>query len=126
MADSARLDVWLDVSCVFKTRSEAQRACTLGRITVNGQVAKPHRHVKAGDELVITRTGGRKQHIVVSGVADTHIPKAEARRLYEDRTPPPSTEELELRRLERMFGPKPVQRPDRRSRRDVAKRKWTT
>ena len=43
---SARLDQWLDVACLFKTRSEAQKACKLGKVIVNGQTAKPHRPVK--------------------------------------------------------------------------------
>ncbi|WP_369015578.1 S4 domain-containing protein, partial [Escherichia coli] len=50
-----RLDVWLDVACLFKTRSEAQRECKVGRVTVNGVVAKPHRELRVGDELVISR-----------------------------------------------------------------------
>mgnify|MGYP006159785073 CR=1 FL=1 len=43
-----------------------------------------------GDELVIARPGGRKQTVVIRGVIDTHIAKADARELYEDRTPPPT------------------------------------
>ena len=31
-----RLDQWLDVACLFKTRSEAQKACRLGKVSVNG------------------------------------------------------------------------------------------
>ena len=46
-----RLDVWLDVTCLFKTRSEAQKACRGGKVDVNGQAAKPHRELKPGDEL---------------------------------------------------------------------------
>src|SRR4249919_905807 len=34
-----RLDVWLDVACLFKTRSEAQKSCALGRVALNGQPA---------------------------------------------------------------------------------------
>jgi ribosome-associated heat shock protein Hsp15 len=128
MADTVRLDVWLDVACLYKTRSEAQRECKVGRISVNGVVAKPHRDLRVGDELVITRPGGRKQTVVVRALAERHIAKAEARELYEDRTPPPTTEEIETRRLERLFRAtqKPAGRLDRRTQRDVAKRKWTT
>jgi ribosome-associated heat shock protein Hsp15 len=128
MLDGVRLDVWLDVACLFKTRSEAQRECKVGRVVVNGVVAKAHRDVRVGDELVITRPGGRKQTVVIKGLADTHIAKAAARELYEDRTPPPTAEEIEARRLERLFRAtqKPAQRLDRRSQRGVAKRKWTT
>jgi ribosome-associated heat shock protein Hsp15 len=119
--DPVRLDVWLDVSCLFKTRSEAQRACKGGKIVVNGTAAKPHREVRIGDELVITRPLGRKQTVVVQGVADRHLVKAAARALYEDRTPPPTTDEIERRRLERLFRATsgPAITPNRRSRQDV-------
>jgi ribosome-associated heat shock protein Hsp15 len=125
---TVRLDVWLDVACLFKTRSEAQRECKVGRVTVNGVVAKPHRELKAGDELVISRPGGRKQRLVVRRLADKHIAKSAARELYEDRTPPPTAEEIESRRIEKLFqaSQKSGERLDRRTRRTVARRKWTT
>ena len=128
MRDPVRLDIWLDIACLFKTRSEAQRECKVGRVTVNGVVAKAHRELRLGDELVISRPAGRKQILIVRGLADKHIAKAEARALYEDRTPPPTAEEIELRRLERLFraSNKPAQRLDRRKQRTFAKRKWTT
>ncbi|HXG89871.1 MAG TPA: RNA-binding S4 domain-containing protein [Vicinamibacterales bacterium] len=128
MPEAVRLDVWLDVACLFKTRSEAQRACKIGRVAVNGAGAKPHRDVRIGDEMVITRPLGRKQTIVVRALADKNLSKSEARELYEDRTPPPTAEEIELRRMERLFKASagPSARLNRRNQRDVAKRKWTT
>jgi ribosome-associated heat shock protein Hsp15 len=128
MSDPVRLDIWLDVACLFRTRSEAQRECKVGRVMVNGVVAKAHRELRVGDELVISRPAGRKQLLIVRGLVDKHIARAEARELYEDRTPPPSAEEIELRRLERLFRAtnKPAQRLDRRKQRNVAKRKFTT
>lgn len=128
MGDAVRLDIWLDIACLFKTRSEAQRECKVGRVMVNGAVAKPHRELHVGDEVVISRPAGRKQTLIVRGLADKHIAKSEARELYEDRSLAPSAEEIELRRLERLFKAtqKPAQRLDRRNQRDVAKRKWTT
>jgi hypothetical protein len=53
------------------------------------------------------------------------VPKAEARTLYEDRTPAPSAEEMEARRLERIFramNPRP-HTPDTRERRMLRKLK---
>ena len=95
----ARIDVWLDVACLYKTRSEAQRACRGGKVDVNDQRAKPHRTVQCGDRLAITRPNGRKQQVVVRSLATQHVPKAAARSLYEDVTPAPTAAELELRRL---------------------------
>jgi ribosome-associated heat shock protein Hsp15 len=118
---NCRLDVWLDVACLFKTRSEAQKACRTGKIEINGQTAKPHRLVQAGDELLIGRPFGRKQRVVVRGVADRHVAKAEARQLYEDLTPRPTPEEVELRRIERMHraAMTPPRSPDKRERRTL-------
>lgn len=123
--DSVRLDVWLDVTCLFKTRSEAQRACKGGKVAIAGVAAKPHRDVRVGDKLLITRPLGRKQIVVVRGLADVHVAKAAARELYEDHTPPPSALEVEARRLERLFRATagPAHRPDRRQRRDLRKLK---
>jgi ribosome-associated heat shock protein Hsp15 len=124
---SMRLDQWLDIACLYRTRSEAQRACKGGKIDVNGQAAKPHREIKAGDELLISRPLGRRQRIVIRGLAERHIPKAEARRLYEDLTPPPTLEELESRRLARLVRPfsRPAGAgaPDKRERRALRRLK---
>src|SRR5262245_12493434 len=98
-----RLDVWLDIACLFKTRSEAQKACKGGKIEINGLPAKPNRHVRIGEELEIRRPFGRRQRIVVRALADRHIAKPEARELYEDLTPKPTADEIETRRLERMY-----------------------
>ena len=122
-----RLDLWLDIACLFKTRSEAQKACKNGKIDVAGQPAKPHREIKAGDEIVIHRPLGRRQRLVVVAIAEKHLPKAEARELYKDLTPPPSPEELEARKMARLTGPFPSSRnagaPDKRERRELRRLK---
>ena len=122
---SVRLDIWLDVACLFKTRSEAQKACRTGKIEVNGQPAKPNRLVRAGDQLTIGRPFGRKQRIAIHGVTDRHVARAEARQLYEDLTPAPTPEEIEQRRIERMYraAVTPPRAPDKRDRRTLRKMK---
>jgi ribosome-associated heat shock protein Hsp15 len=124
--DGIRLDLWLDISCLFRTRSEAQNACKMGRVDVNGQAAKPHREVRPGDEVVISRPLGRKQTVVVRALAEKHISKAEARKLYDDRTPLPTAEEIEMRRLARLaraFTRTPAVTPDKRERRRIRRLK---
>ena len=119
LAAGVRLDVWLDVACLFRTRSEAQKACRSGKIDVNGQPAKPNRLLRPGDELLIGRPFGRKQRIVVKGLAEKHVSRADARQLYEDLTPTPSAEEIDMRRMERIFRAQmtPAKAPDKRQRR---------
>jgi len=124
-ADGVRLDVWLDVACLFRTRSEAQKACRGGKVAANGQAAKPNRRLRVGDELEISRPFGRKQRVRVTALAERHVPKADARRLYEDLTPPPTPDEIEARRMERMFraATTPLRAPDKRERRALRKMK---
>src|SRR5688500_6700190 len=128
MTDSTttvRLDIWLDVACLYRTRSEAQKACQGGKVEVNGQSCKPHRQVRVGDRLRLSRPFGRKQMVTIVAVADRHVPKAEARHLYEDTTPPLSEEEKEMRRIERVYRAS-MQRthtPDKRERRALRKLK---
>ena len=52
------MDKWLWATRFFKTRAIAVKACELGRVKSNGQLAKPAREVKAGDRLEITTDGG--------------------------------------------------------------------
>ena len=121
-----RLDVWLDVTCLFKTRTEAKRACEGGKVDVNGQPAKSHREIKEGDELEISRPFGRKQKVAVRALAEKHLPKAEAKLLYEDLTPKPSPEEIELRRMARLAAPfrsPGAGAPDKRERRELRRLK---
>ena len=124
-ADPVRLDVWLDVACLFKTRSEAQKACNGGKVTVNGRPARPNRPVRPGDEIQIGRAYGRTQRLVVRTVTTRHVPRADARQLYEDRTPPPTAEEITTRRLERVYraSMSPPRAPDKRERRQLRRLK---
>ena len=116
-----RIDVWLDVACLFRTRSEAQRACKGGKVHLNGTAARPNKEIKPGDVISLTRPAGRRQRVVVRGLAEAHVKKADARALYEDTTPAPSPEEQALLDLMRLAGPRrsprPPATPDRRERR---------
>ncbi|HVG54907.1 MAG TPA: S4 domain-containing protein [Vicinamibacterales bacterium] len=125
MSDTTRLDVWLDVACLFKTRSEAKRACEGGKVDVNGGHAKPNRVVKEGDRVRISRGAGRFQEVIVRIILEQHIRKSEARALYDDVTPKPTAEEAEMRRQERAYRAAAVAAgtPDRRRRRQIRRMK---
>ncbi len=103
--ETIRLDIWLDVACLFKTRSQAQAACRRGRVEVNGDHGKPHRSVRPGDRIHIQIGGGRRRIIEVVEIESASVSKARARELYIDHTPPPTPEEIELRRMQRMSMP---------------------
>ncbi len=116
--ESVRLDVWLDVACLFKTRSQAKGACDGGKVDVNGSRAKPHRELRVDDRLSITDGGGGRREILVRTLAERPLPRAKARTLYEDVTPAAPPEVLEARRIDRMMAPRREHgRPDKRDRR---------
>ena len=66
-------------------------------MTVNGEHAKPHRLVREGDRIRISRGFGRHQDVVVRIVLDQHVKKSEARVLFDDVTPKPTDAEIEMR-----------------------------
>lgn len=118
---AVRIDVWLDVACLFKTRSEAKRACEGGKVEVNGEHAKPHRLLREGDRIRISRGFGQHQDVVVRIVLDQHVKKSEARVLFDDLTPKPTDAEIEMRRAERTYraAAQAAGTPDRRRRREI-------
>ena len=120
-----RLDVWLDIACLFKTRSEAKRACEGGKVDVNGQGAKPNRLLTEGDRIRISRPFGRHQDLIVRVLIDQHIAKSQAKALYDDMTPKPTPEEVEMQRVERAYraAARAAGTPDRRRRRELRRRK---
>ena len=121
MSEGLRIDVWLDIACLFKTRSEAKRACEGGKVEVNGDHAKPNRVVREDDRIRISRGHGHVQDVVVRIVIGQHVKKAEARVLYDDVTPKPTPEEIEARRMERVYraAAQAAGTPDRRRRREI-------
>jgi ribosome-associated heat shock protein Hsp15 len=82
-AGSLRLDKWLWAARFFKTRGLAAEAIGAGRVSVNGERAKPAKVVKPGDTLEIRRPP--YEHVVtVREVSDRRGPAAEAQALYEE------------------------------------------
>ena len=76
-----RLDKYLKVSRIIKRRTVANEACSGGRVTLNGKVAKPSTEVKEGDELDILM-GGKHMRVKVISVRE-FAPKGEAAAMYE-------------------------------------------
>src|SRR5262249_38545359 len=124
LLEPGRPAVWLAAACLYPTRSQAKAACEGGKVDVNGSRAKAHREIRPGDRLTITRSENLRRVLLVKALADRSIPRAQARKLYEDVTPPLSAEMLEARRLDRLLAPSPSDgRPDRRERRERRHRK---
>lgn len=75
-----RLDKYLKVSRVIKRRTVANEACDLGRVQINGKVAKASAEVKEGDVLTVL-LGGKQLRLQVLSVQE-HVLKADAAGMY--------------------------------------------
>ena len=117
---SVRLDKWLHVARAFRTRTQASRACALGRVLVNGDRAKPHRAVAVGDTIEI-ELGEWRRVLVVTGVASRPLAKAAAAELYDDRSPPrPEADAAARQRRRPPARREPGQgRPTKKERREI-------
>ncbi|HKI86456.1 MAG TPA: RNA-binding S4 domain-containing protein [Thermoanaerobaculia bacterium] len=115
---TVRLDKWLQVARAFKTRSKATKACSLGRVRINGARAKPHRPVAVGDRVEFAQ-GEWERIWIVRELHDRPLPKAEVPRLYEDESPPRPEPKPEERWLHRppVVREKGSGRPTKRDRR---------
>ena len=78
-----RIDKYLWAARFFKTRSIAARACELGRISANGQPAKPAREVRIGDLLHIKSESGEFE-VEVLALGEIRGPASVAQTLYHE------------------------------------------
>lgn len=115
-----RLDKWLQVARVYKTRSQATRACNLSKVRVNGQTAKAHRNLALEDQVEV-EVGDWTRVLVVKELCDKTLPKAEAARVLEDLSPPrPKPDAFErLMRRQPVSRDKGTGRPSKKERREM-------
>ena len=78
-----RVDRWLWVARLVKTRALAAEAVKGGRVHVNGRAIKPSREVGPGDRLEVT-LGQTRLELVVRATAERRGPASEAALLYEE------------------------------------------
>lgn len=116
-----RLDKWLWAARFFKTRALAGEEVERGRITVNGQTAKPSREVRVGDRLVL-RQGQVERTVDVLGLSAHRGPAPVAQALYAET--PDSLAARQKAAEARRLGAEPAQsidhgRPTKRDRRQL-------
>ncbi|MDD3651418.1 S4 domain-containing protein [Immundisolibacter sp.] len=113
-----RLDKWLWVSRLFRTRTLATEAVNGGKVRVNGQPAKPARLLKVGDEVSLLR-GGEPMTVIVRGMASQRVAARDVAALYEE-TADSLARRQTLRAQRALTGPAGYVgkgRPDKRERR---------
>jgi len=117
---SIRMDLWLWAARFFKTRTLAKRACELGRIVSNGQVAKAAREVRIGDMLRVSNEGGDFE-VEVLLVSEVRGPASVAKTLYRETEESRALREKVAaeRKAMRQFEILPEGRPSKRDRRHI-------
>lgn len=115
-----RMDAWLWAARFFKTRTLAKKACDLGRIQSNGQLAKAAREVRVGDMLRVVNDGGEFE-IEVLGLSDLRGPASEAQKLYRETEASKDMRQKVAaeRKAARQFEILPPSRPSKRDRRRI-------
>ncbi|HET8744332.1 MAG TPA: RNA-binding S4 domain-containing protein [Ramlibacter sp.] len=119
--DRIRIDKWLWAARFYKTRSLATEEIDLGRVSINGQEAKPAREVKVGDTVAMRREGLTRT-VVVKGLSGVRGPAPVAQQLYEETAE--SRAERERALEQRRFAREPALaiehgRPTKRGRREL-------
>jgi ribosome-associated heat shock protein Hsp15 len=115
-----RADKWLWAARFYKTRALAARACELGRVQANGQLAKPAREVRLGDVIQLKNEGGEFQ-VVVEGLSEVRGPASVAQKLYRE-TDASREQRMKLaeeRRAMQQFEALPEKKPSKRDRREL-------
>jgi ribosome-associated heat shock protein Hsp15 len=115
-----RMEAWLWAARFFKTRTLAKKACDLGRIQINGNLAKAAREVRVADMLRVTNDGGEFE-IEVVALSDVRGPAPEAQKLYRETEASKENRQKVAaeRRAAREFEILPAARPSKRDRRRI-------
>jgi len=78
-----RIDLCLGRLCLYKTRSQAARACDDGLVQVNGRAARPSREVRPGDLVAFQDKWGRfRTEVEILELPGASVSKAAAREFY--------------------------------------------
>lgn len=86
--DTMRIDKWLWAARFFKTRADATRLVSSGRLRLDGEpMAKPHRAIRVGHVLTFPKADDTRV-IKILAMASRRGPASEAVTLYEDLDPP--------------------------------------
>src|SRR5690606_38024499 len=112
-----RLDKWLWAARFFKTRSLAGEAIEGGRVTLNGDRAKPAKELKVGDRLAVRRPPF--EHVlVVKALSDKRGPATVAATLFEETGESRARRAVLAAEMKSLPQPRFKGRPTKKTRRD--------
>ncbi len=118
-----RIDKYLWAIRVYKTRTLAGDCCRLGKVKVNGELAKASREIKVGDTIEVSAPGLTKvykvKELLASRVAAAKVPE-----FADDLTNPEDIEKLRTARQTSFeYRDRGLGRPTKKDRRIIDKLK---
>lgn len=114
-----RLDKFLFATRIFKTRTIATEECKKGRITIDGQEAKPSRMIDIGNIINVRKPPVTYTYRVV-GLTENRVGAKLVPQYIEDITAPEQLEILQLKLLAGQQGrDRGTGRPTKKDRRDI-------
>ena len=116
-----RIDKWLKVTRIFKTRSKAAEACDLGKVTLNEKSCKAAKTVKVGDSITVKFKFKKRTYDILE-LTSKSISKEKAKLLYFEHEPSEDEKLIEeqremIYRASRNAHPKFRGRPTKKERR---------
>ena len=111
-----RIDHWLKLVCLFKSREDAADACRGGHVKINGQRVKPAAPVKE-DDVVEFLLNERFRRVIAVVLPDGQLSKEAGRTAYIDESPAPVVQP----RAAESFRDRGTGRPTKKERRDIEK-----
>jgi ribosome-associated heat shock protein Hsp15 len=116
--DKLRVDKWLWMVRLFKTRTVASDACNAGKVKINGVNCKPSREVKTGDELHV-RIDQLQKTVQIIALPKTRIPAQYVPDFYIDKTPEEEYERIKQLATHVEYRDRGTGRPTKRDRRQL-------
>jgi len=122
LSATMRLDKWLKLERIYKSREQAASDCAMGRVKVNDQAAKAAKEVRIGDVVVLQR-GNHYRTLAIKMIPVRALSAKDAKEAYHESTPEIPAETREIMKLmsalERQLPEPEKGRPTKRNRREI-------
>lgn len=113
-----RIDKWLWMVRIFKTRSIATDACNAGKVKMNGTRVKPAKEVKSGDIFQV-KIGDLEKTIQVIDTPKSRVGAPLVPQFYTDLTPPEEYDRVKSLHMRFEYRDHGEGRPTKRDRRQI-------
>ncbi len=119
MAESIRIDKWLWMVRLFKTRSLATETCAKGHVFIGELPVKPSRMVKPGEIIRIKRSPIYRIYKVL-GIPGSRVGAKDVPKLMKEVTPQSELDLLEMQKdMQWLSRDRGAGRPTKKERRDL-------